>query len=140
MRERGFTYTELLIAVVLVAMAGTYAVSTWSLSSRAPANKRVTEMGVYIATQELERLKALKYLGLPDTGANPVVTYYDRYGAVVTGPVAQGYKAKTWIRPVVNRDGVPNIEDVLELRVEVWDSRETRRHETARTLLAFGGV
>ena len=141
-RESGFSYLELLIAALVLAIATVGALATWSYSSRAPANKRVTEMGVYVATQEIERLKARRYMGLEDTPAgSPLVTYYDRYGAPSASgtPQPQGYKVKAFITPAVDRDATPNTEDLREIRVEVWDNNETTRYEEARVLLAFGG-
>ncbi len=136
--ERGFTYLELLAAALILAVASAGALATWHISSRAPANKRVTEMGVYIATQQIERLKARRYLGLPDGSANPPA-YYDRYGAPAAGPAAQGYRAEWSVTPVIDRDGIVNSEDVREVRVQVWDNGKTRRYEDARVLIAFGG-
>lgn len=101
-RESGFSYLELLIAALVLAIATVGALATWSYSSRAPANKRVTEMGVYVAVQEIERLKARRYMGLEDTPAgSPLVTYYDRYGAPSASgtPQPQGYKVKAFITP-----------------------------------------
>lgn len=138
--EAGFTYLELLMAALILAVATVGALATWSYSSRAPANKRVTEMGVYVATQEIERLKARRYLGIEDTDpGSPLVTYYDRYGGPTGGAVMQGYKVKSFITPAVDRDGASNTEDLREIRVEVWDNNEAKRYEEARILLAFGG-
>lgn len=140
-RRHGFTYVELLASVLIVAMSAAYAMASWGISSRAPANQRVTEMGVFVATQQLERLKAEKYMTLMDTPAGtPTITYYDRYGAPAAAAAPQGYLVKTTIGPLVNRDGMINTEDLREIVVEVWDNAQTKRYEQARTLLAFGGL
>src|SRR5439155_15995386 len=52
-RRRGLTYLEVLAAAVLVAIAAAAALSTWQLTSRAPANKRLTEMGSLLAVREI---------------------------------------------------------------------------------------
>ena len=140
--RRGFGYMELLVAVLLVAIASMAALASWSLSLRAPQNKRVTEMGVYVAVQALERLKARKYMGLTDTAENaPMVSYYDRYGSPVDGAAPRGYMVRAWIRPLINRDGITNTEDLREIEIRVSDNNGTNPpYEQIRTLLTFGGV
>src|SRR5947209_805359 len=99
-RRRGLTYLEVLAAAVLVAMAAAAALSTWQLTSRAPANKRLTEMGSLLAVREIERLKAFTYLNLPDVAANnATVTYYDKNGLAASpnAAVSGGYKVKSWV-------------------------------------------
>ena len=140
-RRRGAGYLELLVAVILLVIAATGAYATWAFSVKAPANKRVTEMGVYLGSRELERLKAQKYGSLVDTSTgSPNVTYYDKYGASATGATTGGYKVKSWVTTLVDRDAKTNTEDLREVSVEVWDSGETKKYETARTLLTFGGL
>lgn len=140
--SRGFTLMELLIAVLVLSIAATGALATWGFSSRVPASKRVTEMGVYIATEELERLKAQHYISLEDTLENaPRIHWYDRYGAWLGASATTGdYKAKVWVRPLVNRNNRADTEDLRELEVQVWNTDETQHYETARTLLSYGGV
>ena len=139
--RRGAAYLELLVAVVLLAIAAAGALSTWSLSSQAPANKRVTEMGVYLGTRELERLKAQKYSSMLDTAVgSPNVTYYDELGVSTNAAVAGGYKVKSWVMTLVNRDTIANTEDVREITIEVWDSAETNQYDSARSLITFGGL
>src|SRR5690349_18705917 len=74
----GFSLLEVLAASVILGIAAAAAFAAWGISSRAPANKRVTEMGVYIATQELERLKVVKY-NLLVTGSSGT-DWYDKNG------------------------------------------------------------
>jgi prepilin-type N-terminal cleavage/methylation domain-containing protein len=135
--RRGFTYVELLVAAILLGIAAAAGIAGWNLSVRAPANKRVTEMAVFIGIQELERMKAKKYLSVHES---VIVQYYDKYGAPVGSAVTKGYKARSWSSALINRDGVTNTEDMRELRVEVWDNTETTRYESIQTLLTFGGL
>ena len=138
--RRGYSYLELLIATLLISIAAAGAVSTWVISSRAPANKRVTEMGVYLAVREIERLKTLKYMGL--TSGLQGTRYYDRYGAPDDGnnPVPQGYRIQSWVTTVVDRNGTSDVEDLQELRVEVRDNSGARLYDEERTLVALGGL
>lgn len=144
--RRGFSYAELLVSALILVIAVAGAFAHWSFSVRMPAIKRVQEMGVYIAVEELERVKARRFLGSLITPANaPVVSYYTRNGVLeVTGdtPDLQGYKVKTWITSAVDRDGAANTEDLREVTVEVWDRAEanTNPFERVRTLLSFGGI
>lgn len=141
-RMRGLTFLELLLASVLLAFVCAAALTGWAISVRAPANRRVTEMGVYIATQEMERLKARKYLNLALNAQNaPNVTWYDQYGTWL-GPNANTgvYQVQSWVRQLVDRDGRINSEDLRELEVQVWDAGGINRFETARTLISFGGI
>jgi prepilin-type N-terminal cleavage/methylation domain-containing protein len=140
--KRGFSYVELLAAVLLVSIASAAALASWSISTRAPANKRATEMGVYVGVQALERLKARKYLGVNDTAENaPLVTFYDRYGALAGAAAERGYTVRAWIRPMVSRDAVLNTEDLREIEIKVYNNALTEPpYEHVRTLLTFGGV
>jgi type II secretory pathway pseudopilin PulG len=132
---------EMLAASLIIAIVAATALATWALSSRAVANKRVTEMGIYLATREVERLKDMGYMSLNDTpSGSPIISYYDRNGAAAGGAVAMGYKVKAWVEPIVNRDSVTNTEDLRQIRVEVWDANEIRRYEYVRTLITFGGI
>jgi type II secretory pathway pseudopilin PulG len=133
----GFTYAELLIAALLLSIVSAAAFAGWGISVRAPANKRVTEMAVFIGVQELERRKAQTYLFQT---ADVRVQYYDKHGAPVTAAVAKGYKAKSWSTVAINRDRATNTEDLLEIRIEVWNNEETQRYENIQTLMAFGGM
>lgn len=141
--RRGFSYLELLVAVLLLVIAAVGAFAHWSISVRAPASKRVTEMGVFVGVQELEKVKARRFLGSALTTVNaPLVSYYDRYGAPVDAAAPRGYKTKTWITALVDRDATANSEDLREVKIEVWDNNETLSspYETIRTLLSFGGI
>ncbi len=145
-RRAGTTYVELLAAAMILAIVAAGGVATWSFVSRAPANKRVTEMASLIGVQEVERLKATGYTNLApsalDGSGNPVpsVRYYDRYGAVTTVAASRRYQARSAVVVVVNRNGRADKEDLKELRVEVWDAAGSRRYSSVATLLCFGGV
>jgi len=146
-KKRGMSLVETLAAVTVLAIASTGAIATWRIAVRLPASKRVTEMGVYIGARELERIKALTYFYLPTgtgaygaAGTSPVIRYYTRSGADSASRVTPGYKSKTWVSNLVDRDSISNSEDLKEIVIEVWDDGETTRYETVRTLLAFGGV
>jgi prepilin-type N-terminal cleavage/methylation domain-containing protein len=141
--RRGFSYLELLVAVILLVIVATGAFAHWSISVQAPASKRVAEMGVFVGIQELEKVKARRFLGSALTAANaPTVTYYDRYGTSVTSPATRGYKVKTWITALVDRDATGNSEDLREVKIEVWDTDESGSapYETIQTLMSFGGL
>lgn len=139
--RRGFSIAETLAAVLVLSIASAAALTSWHISVRAPGNKRVTEMGVYVGVRHLEQIKAARFLSLDVTSAGaPLIAYYDRYGAAVAQAAAQGYTVKTWMAPWVNRDGVINAEDIREITIEVWDNGLTRRYERIRTLLTFGGL
>lgn len=141
-RRRGFTYVELVASVMLVAIASLSAVATWSLAPRALANKRLTEMAVQLAVQELERLRAFRYDGLTETpAAAPNVFFFDKHGAPVPSATGAEYQIKSWvITRDTNGDNLFDTSDLRELTVEVWNAGETKRYERAQTLLAFGGL
>ena len=145
-RRRGFSLLELLAAVVLLAIAAAGALATWSMSSRAAANKRATEMAVYCGVHALERLKTQKYMSLPETGqpadvaSTPLVFWYDRNGQPAVSAQAQGYRARGWISTWVNRDGVTNTEDLRAITVQVTDNAGTREYDRIVTLISFGGL
>ena len=155
MRRRqasGMTYVEVLVAVLLVSVAAASAFATWVLSSKAPANKRNIEMGVYIATTEIERMKALKYNGLTDNGTiytssgtnipggTATIRYYDATGTYKSTQPSVGYQAKIWVTPILDRNGRTDGEDLREIRVQVWNVAGTAMYEDARTLLTLGGL
>jgi prepilin-type N-terminal cleavage/methylation domain-containing protein len=145
-RHRGFSLLELLAAVVLLSIAAAGALATWSMSSRAAANKRVTEMGVYCGVHALERLKTQKYMGLPETGqpadpnSTPLVYWYDRNGQPAGSAQPQGYRARGWVSTWVNRDSVTNTEDLRAITVQVTDNSGAREYDRILTLITFGGI
>jgi hypothetical protein len=137
----GSTLIELLVAGFIVAIAAGWAVATWTISSRAPATKRFTEMGTYIAVQEMERYKSLRYGSLTNGAQAPI--YFDKFGTSLgtgnTPPTGSVYRSVTTITAVVNRDAASNTEDLIEIQVVVTNPDATVTYETARTLLTFGG-
>lgn len=145
-RRRGMTIVEVLVAALIVGIVAAGAVATWSIASRAAASKRAVEIGTAIAVSEIERVKALRYNYVPASPLQggvpvPTVRWYDRYGnwrgsAATTGD----FRAEVTVRILINRDSQANREDLKEVVVEVWDGARTRRYETARTLLSFGGI
>lgn len=135
--RRGFTYMEVMIAVILLSIAAGAAMAGWNLAGKATATKRRTEMAVYIGVEELEIMKAKKYLNLDNTVR---IQYYDKNGAQVGSAATNGYKAKAWSAALIDRDGSANTEDLRELYVEVWNNAETIKLDSIRTLLTFGGL
>jgi Tfp pilus assembly protein PilV len=141
MRTRGLALVEVLAATLLLAMAAAAAIATWGLSTRTTYSKRLTEMGTYVATQEVERLKARRSAGLQNTASgSPLLTYYDRFGAPAGAQAAQGFTARSWVRTVVDRDETVNTEDVREIYVEIRDNTGAFLLGRARTLITYGGV
>ena len=141
MRTRAFTLVELLVSLTLLAMATAAAMASWSISVRAPAAQRALQMAQTICMDEIEQSRAVRYSNLIDTTASaPVVRYYDRLGARANSATATGYQSRTWISVVVDRDGTSNSEDVREIRVEIWNGQGTTLMDSARTLLAYGGI
>jgi hypothetical protein len=131
------------VAVVLLVIVAVGAFAHWSISVRAPGNKRVTEMGVFVGVQELEKVKARRFLGTAITPANaPLVSYYDKHGKPDPADADRFYKVKTWNTTLVDRDASANTEDLREVKIEVWDLNETAAdpYETIRTLMSFGGI
>jgi hypothetical protein len=146
--RRGVTYVDLLAACVILAIAASGVLAAVSLLARVPRNKRVTEMGVFIGSQEMERLKARTYNLLTKSNTS-TVDWYDKNGAwISTGgsaPAGALYKA-TWTVPTtsagsggVDRNGATDGEDLIEIVVIVSDTTGANTYETARTLLTFGG-
>jgi prepilin-type N-terminal cleavage/methylation domain-containing protein len=144
-RQRGFSFIELLVAVLILSVVASGAVATWSLSSRVPANKRVTEMASLVAVQEIEKIKAQKYL---NTTITSTTSYYDKNGSnrdsggtVYASAQSKGYTATTTVSVVENRDNTTNTEDLLEVVTVVRPSSDANTtYETQRTLLTFGGI
>jgi type II secretory pathway pseudopilin PulG len=149
----GFSYVEVLAAVILLALASAAIIATWSIATQAAADKRVTEMGVFVGTQQLEKMKAETYGYLPDQPANATsvsylttptgaasVTYYDRFGALSAASANRGYMVKSWVTPIIDRNGKTDIEDLREIRIEVGDNTGVHLYDTVRTLIAFGGI
>ena len=138
-RSRGMSLVELLVAAFIIAIAAGWALAAWNITSRAPAQKRVTEMGAFIGMQEVERIKSQRYMSL--TAGTTGTTYFDKYGAPTTVVADRAYRADTSITAAVNRDGPNNSEDLLEIVVVVRRPDGTGApFETARTLLTFGGM
>lgn len=140
--RRGSTYVELLVSMILLSIAATAAVATWSMTVRIPATKRAAEVSLTLAVGEMERLKAIKYANLPETtAAAPNVSYFSSAGAPVTAAAARGYEVLSWVVTLdSNADGGMDARDLRELTVEVWNTGRTRRHERLQAQLAQGGL
>jgi type II secretory pathway pseudopilin PulG len=140
--RRAFTYLELVASVMLVAMAGICAVTSWSLAPKAVGNKRMTEMSVQLAVLELERLKGVGYDHLVETTVGaPYVSYFDKNGGSLGSATGAVFKVKSWvITQDTNNDNTYDSLDLRELTVEIWNPTESQRYERAQTLLAFGGI
>jgi prepilin-type N-terminal cleavage/methylation domain-containing protein len=144
--RRGFSYLELLMAVVLLSMAAAGAVATWSFSTRAARSKRITETGVYVGVHAVERVKSRKYLGVDDTGAEGVVGstpleyWYDRYGQPVNAAATEGYRARVWLISFVDRDTINNSEDLRRVTAVVTNNAGTDEYDRIDTLLSMGGL
>ncbi len=136
--RRGTSLLELLVAALIIAIAAGWALAAWNISSRAPAQKRVTEMGAFIGMQEIERIKSQRYMSL--TVGTTTTAYFDKFGAPTSVVADRLYRADSAINSAVNRDGIGNTEDLLEIVVVVRRPDGTGApYETARTLLTFGG-
>jgi type II secretory pathway pseudopilin PulG len=135
-RRRGMSYVELLAAVLILSVVAGGAVATWSLSSRTPANKRVTDMASIIATGEIEAVKAKKYMNLADA---TTTTYYTKNGVPTTVVAERVYLATTVISTAVNRDASTNTEDLVQVQCTVTNAAATKTYDIQRTLIAFGG-
>jgi prepilin-type N-terminal cleavage/methylation domain-containing protein len=135
-RRRGFSFVELLAAVIILLIVAASAVSTWSLSSRAPLNKRLTDMASLVAVREIERVKSKKYLNISN---GTTTTYYTKAGTVSGANADNYYLATTVISTVVDRDGLVNTEDIVQVQVTVQDAANSRTYEVQRTLMSFGG-
>ncbi len=159
MDHNGFTYVELLVAAVILSMGTIAVVTLISVLSRTPANKRLTEMGSYVATEAMERLKTQTYnfvaLGLANTNvATPM--WYDRYGNWLQDDINKPfngipqYRADYVVSHIVSRTG--GTQDLLEIKVVVSDVNQcgtsmstaacmakTTHYEIMHTLVTFGG-
>jgi prepilin-type N-terminal cleavage/methylation domain-containing protein len=135
-RQQGFSFVELLAAVIILLIVAAGAVSTWSLSSRAPVNKRLTDMASMVAVREIERVKSKKYLNILN---GTTTTYYTKAGAVSGATADNFYLATTVLSTIVDRDGISNTEDVVQVQVTVQNAAGSKTYEVQRTLMAFGG-
>lgn len=146
---RGYTLLELLAAVFILSLVAACAVRTWGLSSRVPANLRLTEVASKIAVREIERIKAQSYINMQN-GAT-TTNWYDKLGAWLqsggSAPNGAVYKAVTTITAPLDYGGnaitglsITNTsKDLLEVKSVVTDAGATKTYETQRALMTFGG-
>jgi hypothetical protein len=145
-RRVGFTFMEVMVAIVLVVVAAAGVFACARIMAMTPRNKRTTEMAVYLSVAGLERIKGQKFLSLSDikplppaTGAN--AWYYDKNGAPVSAATTGGY---TVLYGVLledsNGDGVYDTRDMRHIVVEVRDNTLTTLYEHIDSYIAFGGV
>lgn len=140
--RRGYSFMELLIACIILSIGAIGAVGIVGVLTRTPATKRLTEMGAFIASQEMERVKTQTYNYLGTESISP--DYYDKYGKFIAsgaGPTPAGslYKAAFTVTVKVDRDGVANAEDVKEITITVTNVVTNKQLEQMQTLMAFGG-
>lgn len=141
-RRRGISLLEVLVATLLIALTSAGVCATWGMSLATAASKRRTEVALYVAGAELERLKSLGYARLEVTGEDtPNTSYRDGRGFPNSEPAPQGYVVRSWVTVQSDPDGVRNSDDLLRIRVEVSASEPAPPQVVARgeVLLAFGG-
>jgi prepilin-type N-terminal cleavage/methylation domain-containing protein len=145
-RRRGVTYTEVLVAIVIVAVAATGLFAGLRNTTMTPHTKRTTEMAVYISVTALERIKAQRYLAMtnitplpPTTGA--AAWYYDKNGAPAASVSTGGYTVLYGVLlEDTNGDGVYDTRDMRHVVVEVRDNTLATLYERVDSYLAFGGL
>lgn len=144
-RRHGVTLIELLIAALILSFVAAAALSSWSFSSRVPANLRATELACKIAVREIELMKAKRYINL---SAGSTTTYYDSSGAVTVVDANKVYRATTTVgMPTATYTATGTsvlatgtTKDLLQVQVVVTNVAGTLTYETQRTLLTFGGT
>ncbi|MCW3097141.1 MAG: hypothetical protein JWL77_2759 [Chthonomonadaceae bacterium] len=145
-RRGGFTYTEVLVALILVAIAASGLFASVRITTMTPRTKRTTEMAVYLSVTVLERLKAQKFLSLKDIKPLPPTTgasawYYDQNGSPVTSAATGGYTVLYGtLLEDTNGDGVLDTRDMRHIVIEVRDNTLATLYERIDSYLAFGGV
>jgi prepilin-type N-terminal cleavage/methylation domain-containing protein len=148
-RRKGFTYIEVLVAIMLVAVAASGLFACVRITTMTPRTKRTTEMAVYISVAALERIKAQKFLSMTDImplPATPVPTgvsswYYDKNGVPATSASTGGYTVLYGVHlDDTNGDGVYDTRDMRHIVVEVRDNTLAKLYERIDSYLAFGGV
>ena len=131
------TYIETLVAVLILSLVAGAALATWTYSERVPANKRLTEMGSFIAVRELEVVKAKKYVYAP-TGTT--TTYYDKDGNETAVAADKVYLATTTVGTPTGVTATNTSADIREVVCVVRSADASKLFETERTLIAFGAV
>jgi hypothetical protein len=148
-----------MVAVLLLSMTAAAAIAGWQISNQAVVDRRATEMGVFIAASELERLKGTTYDYLSDGG--PYIDIYDKYGTWqgsfvspnyydtqgnslgTTAPAGFTYQAKYTLSTVVPSTPTGSTQDLRQIYIEVWTKSGSSggvKLETVQTLLTFGGI
>jgi prepilin-type N-terminal cleavage/methylation domain-containing protein len=148
-RRKGFTYTEVLVAVVIVAIAASGLFACVRVTTMTPLTKRTTEMAVYVSVAALERIKAQKFIYMTDIKplpATPVPTgvsawYYDKNGVPATSASIGGYTVLYGnLLEDTNGDGVLDTRDMRHVVVEVRDNTLAKLYERIDSYIAFGGI
>jgi prepilin-type N-terminal cleavage/methylation domain-containing protein len=93
MRARGFTLVELLMALLLLALALSGLVMLWSFGFNTTAHSRDIGVAYSVARQEIESARGLGYMLLPegswtvsyDGEGHPTTEANPRFTAVCTG-------------------------------------------------------
>jgi len=162
---RGLTYMEVLVAAMILVMAGTGAISTVMIARKSTVDKRLTEMGIYCAYSSAERIRAEKFVNIPEiTAAAPNYLYYDLHGVLISSyentpngmryydinhnilviqvpPTGVSFTV-TWsmVTTDTNGDGVLNANDMRTLTVKCWNPALTTLYESLQLNMALGGV
>jgi prepilin-type N-terminal cleavage/methylation domain-containing protein len=145
-RRKGFTYTEVLVAVVIVAIAASGLFACVRVTTMTPKTKRTTEMAVYVSVTALERIKAQKFVTMTDITPLPPATgasawYYDKNGVPTTAASTGGYTVLYGnLLDDTNGDGVHDTRDLRHIVVEVRDNTLAKLYERIDSYVAFGGI
>jgi len=136
MRQRGLTFIDLLVSLLLLAVALSGLMSLWAFGFSATRHSQDLGVGYNIARQEIERAKNLGFLLLPE---GEWTTAYDGLGHV-TAQTSPHFTAHTTVQTLPDATGQLNTNCLRTLRVQVNAQEGGEVVFESTTYLTWGGT
>lgn len=135
MSQRGLTFIELLVALVIMGVVLGGLMSLWTFGFNTTRSSQDLAAGYNIARLEVEKVRTVGFMLHPE-GAR--TTAYDGLGQPTTG--TPHFLATTTVHTVPDENGKIHTGCVREVTVEVVAQDTGRRVFTTTSYLTKGGI
>jgi prepilin-type N-terminal cleavage/methylation domain-containing protein len=136
MKRRGLTFVELMVALLLLAVALSGLMGLWTFGFNTTRHSQDLGVGYNIARQEIERAKNIGFLLLPEA---EWTTIYDGLGHVTTDTPPH-FTAHSTVQTIPDANGQVNTNCLRTLHVQVNAREGGEVVFESTTYLSWGGI
>ena len=134
--QRGLTFVELMVALLLLAVALSGLMGLWTFGFSTTRHSQDLGVGYNIARQEIERAKNIGFLLLPE---GEWTTTYDGLGHVTTQS-SPHFTAHTSVQTIPDANGQVNSNCLRTLHVQVRARENNEAVFESTTYVSWGGI